>query len=391
LRESAFQRILSHMAISFEVVHTSKRSAARVGVLHTPHGDVQTPAFVPVATRGSLRTLDSTEMKALGSQLIIANTFHLHLTPGEAVVAGGGGLHKYAAWDRPILTDSGGFQVFSFGFGRDHGMGKILQEESEKTLKDGVNPQGLKMTEEGVTFKSPINGDTIFLSPEVSIAIQEKIGADIMFAFDECPSPLATAEYMRTSIDRTHRWAQRCIDAKKTDQALYGIVQGGAFPELREESARVIGAMDFDGFGIGGEFGYDKDSLERTTALTTQALPQGKPRHLLGVGHPEDFEYIARGGADTFDCIAPTHYGRHGTAFTSVGRIDLRKRERLQEYIPLDPNCACPVCAQYTRSFISHLIRAHEHTGMKLATMHNVFYLNALAARVRERILNDEL
>ncbi|MFM2415124.1 MAG: queuine tRNA-ribosyltransferase, queuine tRNA-ribosyltransferase [Candidatus Parcubacteria bacterium] len=383
--------MLRPMSITFEILKKSERSHARVGLLKTPHGVVETPAFIPVATRGSLRTLDSFEMKSLGSQMIISNTFHLHITPGEDIVAKGGGLHTYAQWNGPIMTDSGGFQVFSFGFGRDHGMGKMLQEESEKTLKDGAHPAGLKMTEEGVTFKSPVNGDTLFLSPEVSIAIQEKIGADIMFAFDECPSPLATAAYMRTSIDRTHRWAQRCIDAKKTDQALYGIVQGGAFPELREESARIIGAMDFAGFGIGGEFGYDKMSLERTTALATQALPQGKPRHLLGVGHPEDFEYIARAGADTFDCIAPTHYARHGTAFTSVGRVDLRKRERLNEFEPLDPQCKCPVCQTYTRSFISHLIRAHEHSGMKLATMHNVFYLNALAAKVRQDIKDGKL
>jgi tRNA-guanine transglycosylase len=341
------------MSISFEIIARSNRSRARVGILHTPHGDIETPSFVPVATRGALRTLDSEETAALGSQLLIENTFHLHLTPGEEVVRNGGGLHTYTNWKRPIMTDSGGFQVFSFGFGRDHGMGKILQEESEKTLQEGASPKDIKITEEGVAFRSPINGDKLFLSPEVSIAIQEALGSDIMFAFDECPSPLATPEYMRVSVERTHRWAARCLAARKSDaNGLYGIVQGGSFEDLRTESARVIGGMDFDGFGIGGEFGYDKESLEKTTSITTAALPENKPRHLLGVGHPEDFPYIVRGGADTFDCIAPTHYGRHGTAFTSVGRIDLRKRERLNEFEPLDPTCACPVCQQYTRSFI---------------------------------------
>jgi tRNA-guanine transglycosylase len=213
-----------------------------------------------------------------------------------------------------------------------------------------------------------------------------------MFAFDECPSPLANAEYMRKSIDKTHRWAQLCLDARTSKtQALYGIVQGGSFKDMRIESAQILGAMDFDGYGIGGEFGYDKESLALNVSHVTDALPKEKPRHLLGVGHPEDFPYIMESGADTFDCIAPTHYARHGTAFTSVGRIDLKKATILDDMTAIDPNCACPTCQNYSRSFVGHLIRAKELTGMKLATIHNVFYLNKLAADLREKIKNDEI
>jgi queuine tRNA-ribosyltransferase len=250
-----------------------------------------------------------------------------------------------------------------------------------------------------------------------------------MFAFDECPSPLSTEKYLRESVDRTHRWAARCIEARDAGrrraaqntevrplyigqtsvkdavdksgmhgymQALYGIVQGGGFADMRADSARTLGAMDFEGFGIGGEFGYDKESLEAMLRLTTSNLPNNKPRHVLGVGHPEDFDYVARGGGDTFDCIAPTHYARRGVVFVrdaagQMGRIDLRKKEMLTDYTPLDPNCACPTCATYTRSFISHLIRSNELTGMKLATAHNIYYFNQLSHEVRARIQRDEL
>jgi tRNA-guanine transglycosylase len=377
--------------ISFDIIKKSTRSLARVGVLKTPHGDVETPTFVPVATRGSIRMLDSAEAATLGSQLYICNTFHLHLTPGEDIVAKAGGLHTYSQLAKPLMTDSGGFQVFSLGFGRDHGMGKILQEETEKTLNPGASASNVKIAEDGVSFHSPINGDKLFLSPEISIGIQEKLGADIMFAFDECPSPLSTRDYMRESIDRTHRWAKRCLDAKKTEQALYGIVQGGAFDDLRAESAAFLGAMDFAGFGIGGEFGYDKLSLERVVATSTQGLPADKPRHILGVGHPDDFEYIARGGGDTFDCIAPTHYARHGTVFTRAGKLDLRKTGLYDDLGPIDPGCTCPTCQTYSKSFVSHLVKAHEPSGAKLATVHNVHFFNQLGRELRQKIKNDEI
>jgi tRNA-guanine family transglycosylase len=246
----------------------------------------------------------------------------------------------------------------------------------------------VKIGENGVEFNSPIDGKRIFLGPKESIRIQEKLGADIMFAFDECPSPLASVEYLHASLEKTHRWAQVCLDTKKNArQALYGIVQGGAHADLRRKSATLIGALPFDGFGIGGEFGYDKRAMGRMLALTHDALPPEKPRHVLGVGHPEDFAVIAKAGGDTFDCIAPTHYARRGTVFTSKGRLDLKKAAMVKRTDrPIDRACRCPVCSTYSLGYIAHLVRANELTGLMLATMHNVHYFNTLAASIRKQI-----
>lgn len=376
----------------FKILKKSKKSRARLGVITTPHGEIETPAFVPVATRGTIRTLDTEEISEVGAQVLICNTFHLHVAPGEKIVKKAGGIHGYMRWQKPLMTDSGGFQVYSLGFGRDHGIGKVLKDEQEKVLKEGSQPHAVKITDDGVFFRSPIDGKQLYLSPKTSIAIQEALGADIMFAFDECPSPLADEKYMRASLEKTHRWAQECLDAKKSKkQALYGIVQGGAFSHLRIESAKVLAGMDFDGFGFGGEFGYDKKTLKKVVSEVSDALPFEKPRHVLGIGHPEDFSIIASAGGDTFDCIAPTHYARRGVIFTSKGRIDLRKPRFVKDEKALDPNCKCDVCKNYSRSYISSLLRAHELTGMKLATFHNLFYFNTLAAQVRRAIKNGEL
>ncbi len=376
----------------FTVIKRSTMSRARVGIISTPHGEIETPSFVPVATRATVRTLESDEVATAGSQILICNTYHLHIAPGEKKVKKMGGLHTFMRWNGPLMTDSGGFQVFSLGFGSDHGVGKILKEKHEHAIPDGAQPRSVKITEEGVSFRSPVDGVQLFLGPKESIRIQEALGADIIFAFDECPSPLADERYMRTSIERTHRWAKRCLDVKKNSaQALYGIVQGGRFAEMRMESARIIGALPFDGFGIGGEFGYDKRSLKIMLSKVHDLLPQDKPRHVLGVGHPEDFPYLASAGADTFDCIAPTHYARRGVIFTSKGRLNIRNRRFLSDKKPLDSTCACDICKTYTRSYISHLIRMHEITGMKLASYHNLHFFNARAKELRRRIKNDEL
>ncbi|MFZ2886796.1 MAG: tRNA guanosine(34) transglycosylase Tgt [Minisyncoccia bacterium] len=377
----------------FKILKKSKKSRARLGVIKTPHGEIETPSFVPVATRGTVRTLDSEEVADAGSQMLIANTYHLHLAPGEAIVKKAGGLHKYMNWKKPLMTDSGGFQVYSLGFGVDHGIGKSLKEETQKTLAEGMQPVAVKIGEDGVHFRSPIDGKELYLDPKKSIQIQETLGADIMFAFDECPSPLADEQYMRASLEKTHRWAQLCLDTKKSKkQALYGIVQGGAFRHLRVESAKILGAMDFDGFGFGGEFGYDKKMLKKVVSDVSDALPQEKPRHVLGIGHPEDFAIIAQSGGDTFDCIAPTHYARRGVVFTSEGRVDVRKPRYVKDISkPLDPKCKCGVCKNYSRGYISSLIRAKELSGMKLATMHNLHFFNTLAASVRRRIKNGDL
>lgn len=375
----------------FTLLKKSKKSRARLGVISTPHGEIETPAFVPVATRATVRTLDSREIEEAGSQLLICNTYHLHLTPGEKLVKKMGGIHGFMGWKRPLMTDSGGFQVYSLGFGSDHGIGKILKEPTGQTIERNAQPVNVRITEDGVHFRSPIDGRELYLGPQESIRIQEALGADMIYAFDECLSPVANKEYMRESLEKTHRWAKMCIDAKKTKQALYGIVQGGGHRDLREESARVIGALPFEGFAVGGEYGYDKKMMGKLMGWVNDILPNDKPRHALGIGHPEDFVPLAKAGMDTFDCIAPTHYARRGVVFTSQGRIDVRKPRFLKETKPLDPKCKCEVCATYTRSYISHLIRANELSGMKLASMHNLFFFNDQARLLRKRIKNNEI
>ncbi|MDP2704800.1 MAG: tRNA guanosine(34) transglycosylase Tgt [Patescibacteria group bacterium] len=375
----------------FKILKRSKKSRARLGVIKTPHGEIETPAFIPVATRATVRTLSSDEVEAVQSPALICNTYHLHTTPGEKIVKKAGGLHKFMNWNKPLMTDSGGFQVFSLGFGSDHGMGKILKNKQDKTLAEGTQPQKVKITEDGVHFQSFVDGSWLFLGPKESVKIQEALGADIMFAFDECPSPLADEKYMLESLEKTHRWARVCLDARTSKQALYGIVQGGAFKHLRTKSARLIGALPFEGFGIGGEFGYNKQSLKRMISQVTDELPENKPKHVLGVGHPEDFEIVALAGGDTFDCIAPTHYARRGTVFTSQGKLNLNKKTLALLDKPLDPKCKCDVCVSYSRGYISHLIRSQEITGMKLASYHNLYFFNNLAKEVRRRIKNDEL
>ncbi len=372
---------------SFNVIKQSKKSRARLGILRTAHGEVETPSFVPVATRAVVKTLTSKDALSAGSQLLIANTFHLHLRPGEKIVARAGKLHKFMQWPRPLMTDSGGFQVFSLGFGHDFGTGKILKEKSDKQIKTGQQPQKIRITDAGVEFRSPIDGAKVFIGPRESIHIQEQLGADIIFAFDECTSPIADRAYTESSLDRSHLWAGLCLKYKKKNgQALYGIVQGGKFEDLRRASARFIGALPFDGIGIGGEFGDDKRAMTRMVGWAVDELPAEKPRHLLGIGYPEDIVPIIKAGADTFDCIAPTHYARRGFAYTSAGKIDMKKIMLLKDQKPLDKKCKCEVCKTYSRAYITHLLRAGEMTAMSLLSIHNLFYFNEMVARVRDEI-----
>lgn len=376
--------------MKFKILKQSRKSRARLGVLSTAHGDIMTPAFVPVATRGVVKTLTSEDTVRTGSQILISNTFHLHIRPGESVVRGQGGLHRFMHWDRPLMTDSGGFQVFSLGFGREHGIGKVAKGKIAPIVAQGTQPAFLKITDEGVWFRSPLDGGKLFLSPYVSIAIQHAIGADIMFAFDECPPPNATKDYVQTSLIRTHRWAAESLAAHhesgRSRQALYGIVQGGRYKNLRQESARTIGAMPFDGFGIGGEFGASKKSMVDMLGVVFAGLPREKPCHLLGIGHPEDILPIIKAGVDTFDCIVPTHYARHGIAFTARGRLDMQKSVFFNDKKPLDSACACEVCSVYSRAYIAHLLRAKEITALRLLTFHNLFFFNTLVANIRNNI-----
>ncbi len=378
--------------LNFKILKQSKNSRARAGVLTTSHGEVETPALVTVATQAAVKTLTSEEAEAAGSRLLICNTYHLHIRPGEKMVKKQGGLHTFMQWQRPLMTDSGGFQVFSLGFGREHGMGKVLKAKSSLSIADGTQPRDIKITDEGVFFRSYLNGAQFFLNPKESIRIQEALGADSMIAFDECPSPVADYAYMKTSLRRTHRWAEESLAAKKSKkQALYGVMQGGRFRDLREESARYIGKLPFEGFAVGGEFGSSKRVMVSMLKLVFENMPNEKPRHLLGIGHPEDILPIIKAGVDTFDCVAPTQYARRGIAFTPDGRLDMKKSVFLSDKKPLDAACGCFVCGTYKRGYITHLLRAHEITALKLLTFHNLYYFNAYISRIRENIKNGNI
>jgi queuine tRNA-ribosyltransferase len=379
--------------INFSILKKSKKSHARIGILKTPHGEVETPAFVGVATNATIKALRSDEVLRTNTQLLISNTYHLHIAPGEDVLKKAGGLNQFMHWPRPTMTDSGGFQVFSLGFGRDLGVGKVgaFPGKLEKRIKENAQPNNVKITEEGVYFRSPLSGEEMFLGPKESIRIQEKIGADIIFAFDECTPPGAMKSYIAMSCERTHRWAAACLRAKKSDQALYGIVQGSGFKDLRQESARAVSAMNFDGFGVGGDLGESKIGTRNVLRWTLPLLDEKRPRHLLGIGHLEDIELIIKEGVDTFDCTVPTHYARRGVAFTSVGWVDFRKIALLKEKGPLDPKCDCLVCTTYRRDYIAHLIRANEITGAALITFHNLYFFNAYVAKIREKIKKGKI
>jgi queuine tRNA-ribosyltransferase/7-cyano-7-deazaguanine tRNA-ribosyltransferase len=377
--------------IEFKIIYKSKKSNARIGILKTPHGEIETPSFVGVATQAVVKTLTSKDVEETKSQILISNTFHLHLKPGEKFVKKAGGIHKFMNWDRPLMTDSGGFQVFSLGFGRDHGVGKILKEKSNLTIKAGGKPKNVKITDDGVFFRSPVDGKKLFIGPKESIKIQEAIGADIMFAFDECTSPVADYEYTKRSLEKTHKWAEVCLQTRKSKQALYGIVQGGKFKDLREESAKFIGSLPFDGFGIGGEFGDEKSTMTGMLKWTLPHLPNNKPVHLLGIGHLEDMPNVMETGIDTFDCIVPTHYARHGVAFTSEGRLNMRKSNMLNDKDPLDKKCKCETCQNYKRNYIAHLLKANEITALRLMTMHNLHFFNSYVEKLRNDIKNNKL
>ncbi|MBI3631360.1 MAG: tRNA guanosine(34) transglycosylase Tgt [Candidatus Staskawiczbacteria bacterium] len=380
--------------INFKILKKSKNSRARLGFLETSHGVVETPCLVPVATQAVVKTLTSEEVAETNSQILISNTFHLHLKPGEKFLEKAGGIHKFMNWKKPIMTDSGGFQVFSLGFGRDFGVGKIIKpslNNKETIIKEGTQPQKIKITQDGVYFQSPIDGAKLFLGPKESIKIQEKIGADIIFAFDECTPPLADYEYTKKSLLKTHNWAKKCLDAKRTNQALFGIVQGGKYKDLRRESAEFISALPFDGFGIGGEFGSDKNKMSEMISWVVDKLPDEKPRHLLGIGHLEDIEMVMRSGVDLFDCTIPTHYARRGIAFTSESKLNLKQVKFLKKREPLDKKCDCKVCLVYKKDYISHLLRAGELTVFSLLTFHNLYYFNNFVGKIRQKIKESKI
>lgn len=335
---------------------------ARAGVFHTPHGDVPTPLFAPVGTAATVKGVPPRDLQELGATLVLANTYHLYLRPGDDLIAHMGGLHAFMGWDGPLLTDSGGYQIFSL-----------------KEIR--------KIDDDGVTFKSHIDGSLHRFTPEKVIAIEENLGADIIMALDECAPPLDRA-YNEEALRRTHAWAERCLRAKtRSDQALFGIVQGGVFDDLREESARFLVGLDFPGYAIGGlAVGETKAQMHHTLDVVEPLLPDRKPRYLMGVGTLEDFfESVAR-GVDIFDCVLPTRLARHGAAFTHEGRLNLRKSTLAEDRRPIEDGCACYACRCFTRAYIRHLMQSNEILGLYLASIHNLHFLLDTMRRIRQSI-----
>src|SRR5665647_333442 len=353
----------------YELIKQSTESAARLGKITTSHGTFDTPVFMPVGTQASVKSLSSEELNQMGAKIILSNTYHLFLRPGEDLIAEAGGLHSFMSWKGSILTDSGGFQVFS--------LDKLR-----------------KISEEGVAFRSHLDGSALFLSPEKAVEIQTALGSDIMMAFDECAPYPAELSYIENSLERTTRWAERCKVAHKNQdkQALFGIIQGGTYAALRQRSARQLVDLDFPGYGIGGlSVGEPKDIMYDMLENTIPLIPQNKPRYLMGVGSPDCLiEGVIR-GIDMFDCVLPTRIARNGTAMTSQGRVTVRNAQFARDFTPLDPECDCPTCRNYSKAYLRHLIKTDAMLGPRLLSLHNLWFLVHLMERIRQAIADDRL
>lgn len=357
------------MALTYELIKKDKYTNARVGVIHTEHGDIPTPIFMPVGTLGTVKTMTVEDLKEMDAKIILGNTYHLYLKPGMEIMRQAGGLHKFMNWDRPILTDSGGFQVFSLSDMR-------------------------KINENGVEFRSHIDGSKHFFTPEKSIEIQNDIHSDIMMSFDECVDARADYDYVKQSMERTIRWAKRGLDYHKEhsykDQSLFGIVQGGLFKDLREKSVIETTAMDFDGFSIGGlSVGETKEEMIDILNFTTPLLPENKPRYNMGVGTPDYLFESYQAGIDMADCVLPTRMARHGTALTSEGRLVVKNASFKDDFTPLDHECDCYTCKNYSRAYIRHLVNVNEILGARLLSYHNLYFLLKLCENIRQAIMED--
>ncbi len=382
------------MTSTFTITARDAGSRARAGVVRTPHGEVATPVFMPVGTRGTVKALTPLELREHGAEIVLGNTYHLYLQPGHELIARRGGLHRFMGWDGPILTDSGGFQVFSLVYGGIADEVKGRRPQHPERLSDMV-----RVTEEAVIFKSYLDGSRHVFTPERSIEVQHGLGADIILCFDELPPFRAGYDYTRESMGRTHRWAARCLAAHRErdreplpnpEQLLFGIVHGGVFEDLRRASAEHISAMGFDGLCIGGSLGGDKAQMYEVVAMTTPHLPEGMARHLLGIGDVDDlFEGVAR-GIDMFDCVSPTRLGRHGTAIVRDRarrwKLNVQNASLREDDGPLQEGCECYACRHFSRAYIHHLYRAKEILGVRLVSLHNVAFLLALMADVRAAI-----
>ena len=356
-------------AVTYELLHKDKTTGARRGIVHTPHGDIQTPVFMPVGTQATVKSLTPEELKEIGAQIILSNTYHLYLRPGHELVKEAGGLHKFMNWDKPILTDCGGFQVFSLSDLRT-------------------------ISENGVEFRSHLDGSKHFFSPEKVMEIEEALGADIIMSFDECVKYPETYEYTKNSMERTTRWAKRCKAAHKNTekQTLFGIIQGGFYEDLREKSARDLIELDFPGYAIGGiSVGEPKEEFLKMLYFTAPLMPENKPRYLMGVGTPDYLIEAAIAGIDMCDCVLPTRIARNGTAMTWNGKVVVRNATYERDWGPIDKECDCYACKNYTRAYIRHLIKANEILGVRLLSIHNIYFLTKLMERVRIEIEHDNL
>lgn len=357
------------MAVRYELIKTCAQSGARLGRLHTPHGVIDTPVFMPVGTQATVKAMSPLELKEIGAEIILSNTYHLFIRPGHKLIKEFGGLHGFMNWDRPILTDSGGFQVFSLNELR-------------------------KITEEGVIFRSHLDGTKHFFTPEFVMEIENALGADIMMAFDECAPYPCDHDYAKKSMERTSRWLKRCRDAHQNweKQALFGIVQGGVYKDLRIESAKLTTDVELPGYAIGGlSVGEPKDIMNEVLEYTTPLLPKDKPRYLMGVGSPDCLIDGVLRGVDMFDCVLPTRIARNGTVMTSQGKIVIRNAEYAEDHEPLDKECDCYACKNFSRGYIRHLIKANEILGGRLTTIHNLRFLQNLMKDIRQAIMEDRL
>jgi len=356
------------MSFSFTVIKEDLRSSARVGKIETLHGKINTPAFMPVGTKGTVKSLTPEDLKSLGAEIVLCNTYHLYLRPGHSLVEKFGGLHNFIHWDRPLLTDSGGFQIYSMSSLR-------------------------KIKEEGVCFQSHIDGSYHTLSPETAIEIQEALGADIIMCLDECVPYPASYDYTQESTSLTTRWAERCIKAhKKEGQALFGIIQGGMFPTLRKQSAKEIASLGFPGYAIGGlSVGETKNALHEIVDTTLPLIPVDKPRYLMGIGTPQDILECVLKGADLFDCVVPTRHARNGMLFTSFGSLVIKNSKYADDPLPIDPDCNCYTCQNYSRAYLRHLFMSKELLSPRLNTIHNLYYYLTLLKEIRTAIRNNQL
>jgi queuine tRNA-ribosyltransferase len=374
-------------SFKFELIHQSKKSRARVGRIHTPHGIIDTPNFVAVGTNATLKALDSVTAEDLGLQLMFCNTYHLMLQPGTEVIKQAGGLHTFINRNQPIITDSGGFQVFSLAYG---GVANELKSKGQKKYDNSV----LKIDENGVLFRSYRDGSPVLLTPETSVQAQKDLGADIIIPFDELPPYHIDPKALKKSLDRTHRWEKRSLEyhlKNPQNQAMYAVIHGGVDPALRAESAKFLAALPFDGYAIGGSLGKNREEMTQMLAHLMPLLPKDKPNHLLGIGDLPSIDSGVKLGIDTFDCSHPTRSARHGLLFTSQGNLKILNSANKTSFEPIDKTCTCLVCKKYTRAYLHHLFKAKEMTGYSLASLHNLHFMVQLMQDYRAKILRDEI